>query len=88
MTLVFMLEEASMKALLEGLLPRILPADKFRDPDRIGSPSRVLADLVPDYAKVSGGRRLGPVLNLDNTRSPSFKNFVTGVRRLVESPPV
>jgi len=27
MTLVFMLEEASMKALLEGLLPRILPGD-------------------------------------------------------------
>ncbi|PRP96423.1 DUF4276 family protein [Enhygromyxa salina] len=55
---------------------------KYRSPDLLGSPSRELAALVPGYGKVSGGRKLGPVVNLDNTRSPSFKNFVAGVRRL------
>jgi hypothetical protein len=29
-----------------------------------------------------GSRAIGRYLDLDNTRSPSFKNFVAGVRRL------
>lgn len=30
MTIVFLLEEPSMKVALEGLLPRILPGENFR----------------------------------------------------------
>lgn len=58
--------------------------EKFRQPDLLGSPSRELAALVPSYGKVAGSRGLGPALDIDNTRSPSFKHFINGVRRLVE----
>ncbi len=57
---------------------------KFRSPDRLGSPNRELAALVPGYGKVSGGRKLGSVIDINNTRSPSFKHFISGVRGLVE----
>jgi hypothetical protein len=56
---------------------------KFRNPDSLGSPSRELSTLTGKrYEKRSGSRAIGHHLSLDNTRSPSFKNFVTGVRRL------
>jgi len=57
---------------------------KYRVPDRLGSPSHLLADLVPTFGKVGGARRLGPLLELDNPRSPSFAHFVRGVRRVVD----
>lgn len=58
---------------------------KFREPDRLGSPSRVLEELVSSYAKVSGARRLGPLVDIENKRSRSFHHFVAGVRRMMES---
>ena len=55
---------------------------KFRDPDRLGSPSRELARLVPAFDKMSGARLLGLRVDITNQRSPSFAQFVRGVRRL------
>ncbi len=56
---------------------------KFRNPDGLGSPSRELKTLTRNrYEKRAGSRAIGHHLNLDNTRSPSFRNFVRGVRRL------
>ncbi len=56
---------------------------KFRHPDQLGSPSRELKTLTGSrYEKRAGSRAIGQYLDLDNTRSPSFKNFVTGIRRL------
>ena len=56
---------------------------KFRDPDRLGSPSRELRTLTKHrYEKREGSTRIGHHLALDNTRSPSFRHFVAGIRRL------
>jgi Domain of unknown function (DUF4276) len=56
---------------------------KFRQPDGLGNPSRELRALTGNcYQKRAGSRAIGNYLNLDNQRSPSFKNFVTGIRRL------
>ena len=56
---------------------------KFRTPDRLGSPSKELRDLTGGrYEKVAGSRLLGLELSTDNDRSPSFKVFIAGVRRL------
>lgn len=56
---------------------------KFRHPDQLGSPSRELKTLTGSrYEKRAGSPAIGQYLDLDNTRSPSFKNFVTGIRRL------
>jgi hypothetical protein len=58
---------------------------RFRDPDRIVSPKEELKKLTKcKYQQVSGSRAIGPHLDLDNTRSRSFRNLVTGIRRLVE----
>jgi hypothetical protein len=56
---------------------------KFRNPDYLGSPSRELRSLTDNrYEKRAGSRAIGQHLCLNNTRSPSFRNFVSGVRRL------
>ncbi|MFA7279244.1 MAG: DUF4276 family protein [Sterolibacterium sp.] len=56
---------------------------KFRDPDRLGSPSKELTALTKGtYQKVSGSRAIGDHLDPANTRSPSFKNLLQGIRRM------
>ena len=56
---------------------------KFRDPDRLGSPSKELESLTGGlYQKVSGSRAIGRLLDPDNERSPSFKNFIKSIRRM------
>lgn len=64
-------------------LQRYQPQRKFRDPDRLGSPSRELRTLTKNrYEKRDGSARIGQHLALDNTRSPNFHHFVAGIRRL------
>lgn len=56
---------------------------KFRNSDRLGSPSKELITLTKGkYQKISGSRAIGKFLDPDNERSPSFKSLVKGVRRL------
>ncbi|WP_397572702.1 DUF4276 family protein [Silanimonas sp.] len=58
---------------------------KFRDPDRLGSPSRELQQLTKNrYQKRQGSRAIGAHLDPANERSASFRNLVTGIRRLSE----
>lgn len=56
---------------------------KFRQPDRLESPSTELRTLTRGvYQKVGGSRLIGRHLDLANERSPSFKNLIGGIRRL------
>jgi hypothetical protein len=56
---------------------------KFRNPDRLGSPSRELERLTRNrYQKVSGSRAIAPHLQLDGSASASFRNLVGAIRRL------
>ena len=55
---------------------------KFRQPDRLGSPSQELRALTKHrYEKRDGSARIGMHLALDNTRSPSFHHLVNAIRR-------
>lgn len=57
---------------------------KFRAPDSLGSPASELRSITNGtYQKVSGSRAIGPHLDIENSRSPSFKNLVRGIRRLL-----
>lgn len=57
--------------------------EKFRMPDRVGSPSKELRVLTRDrYEKVAGSRKIGQSLRIDNERSPSFRNLIAGIRRM------
>jgi hypothetical protein len=55
---------------------------KYREPDRLGSPSNELAKIAP-YQKRAGSRAIGPHLDPARNRSHSFGVFVTGLRRFV-----
>lgn len=56
---------------------------KFRSPDQLGSPSQELKALTKNrYEKRVGSRAIGQHLALENNRSPSFRHFVAGIRRL------
>jgi hypothetical protein len=54
-----------------------------QNPDLYPSPFRALIKIAPSYQKVSGSRAIGPCLDPDNTRSKSYSNFVSGLRRLI-----
>ena len=58
--------------------------EKFRNPDRLGTPSQELKSIAPDYEKVSGSRTIGPLMDIENNCSHSFNTLIDGVRRLVE----
>lgn len=56
---------------------------KFRSPDFLGSPAHELKKLTKGcYQKVGGSRDIAPYLDLDNSRSPSFRNLITGIHRI------
>ncbi|MFC4621354.1 DUF4276 family protein [Comamonas nitrativorans] len=56
---------------------------KFRSPDHLGSPSRELKALTHgQYQKIASSREIGKHLDLGNTRSASFHNFLSGIRRM------
>lgn len=58
---------------------------KFRSPDYLGSPSRELQKLTKGcYQKVGGSREIAPHLDLDNSRSASFRNLIAGIRRVAK----
>ena len=74
---------AVSKALDLPGLDRLQGQRKFRDPDRLGSPSMELRVLTKNrYEKRDGSTRIGQHLAADNTRSPSFRHLVAGIRRL------
>ena len=58
-------------------------SSKFRSPDGLGCPSRELKMLTDNrYEKVAGSREIGRFLDLENERSPSFRNLVAAIRRM------
>ncbi|PKM16630.1 MAG: hypothetical protein CVV12_02125 [Gammaproteobacteria bacterium HGW-Gammaproteobacteria-2] len=75
--------DAVEKALTLNRLASRQGARKFRDPDKLGSPSRELRSLTKNrYQKVSGSREIGKHLDIENRRSPSFQNLIAAIRRM------
>ena len=64
-----------------GRLRRELGKSRYRDPDAVVAPSRVLEDLIPEFSKRSGARAMGGRLTRRN-RSRSYRVFLEGVERL------
>ena len=83
--LVFFLEEPSVQAMLEGLLPQLLQGEVLVR--YISNAAEQLEKITNGhYQKISGSRAIGPLLDPDNTRSPSFAAFIQGLRRLLSHP--
>jgi hypothetical protein len=57
---------------------------KYRNPDVIHKPSVELERLTNrKYQKISGSRAIGAYLKLDNSRSNSFKVFISGIKKIL-----
>lgn len=58
--------------------------NKFRDPDRIGSPSGELKSLTGGrYQKVGGSRAIGKELHVESNTSKSFHALLSGLKDLI-----
>lgn len=54
----------------------------YRQPDNCQNPSKELTKLTKAiYQKVSHSREIGLTVDIHNTRSPSFKNLITGIKK-------
>ncbi|MDW8337345.1 MAG: DUF4276 family protein [Tepidimonas sp.] len=56
---------------------------RYAEPDMCAKPSRELARVIPEFQKQDAARRLGRLLAIDDSRSASFRVFVSGVQRLM-----
>ncbi len=56
---------------------------KYRNPDKLSSPSDELRKLVPLYQKISGARAIGAELREEGNRSQSYNIFLSGIRKLI-----
>ncbi|MDR1677866.1 MAG: DUF4276 family protein [Deltaproteobacteria bacterium] len=69
----------------QNALARQQNCAKFRNPDQLANPDMELGKLTGGmYQKVDGSERLGRALSLDDSRSPSFKNFIVAIKHLAE----
>lgn len=64
-----------------GRLRRELGKRRYRDPDAVVAPSKVLEALIPEFSKRSAARAMGGRLTRSN-RSRSYGVFLEGVERL------
>jgi len=55
---------------------------RYRIPDQIPSPKDDLRKLVPEHQQIEGAKRVAPHMDIENNTSESFRQFVSGVRRL------
>jgi hypothetical protein len=72
------LAEAFGDASLAGLGDRA----RFRNPDSVVQPAQALTKLVPSFQKVSGARRMAPLLDPTRSKSGSFRALIDAVQRL------
>jgi len=55
---------------------------RYRDPDVVVRPSEEIRNMVPEFQKVSGARRMSMRLSRDGNRSRSFQVLIEGIDRL------
>jgi hypothetical protein len=73
------------RALGRPELAHVGTKEKFRDPDRLGSPSRELESLLGVYSKTSGARAAGQHVSWQTNSSRSFAHFIRAVQQLAVS---
>lgn len=55
---------------------------RFRNPDTLAKPSEDVKNLVPEFQKIAGARRMAEHLTREGNRSHSFAVFLDGVATL------
>lgn len=76
-------------ATLEQVYPEIKAKQlagkvKFRNPDKVFG-SHELELLSGNFTNTSAARAIGPIINISGNKSPSFRQFVAGLAKLISS---
>ncbi|MCK9223545.1 MAG: DUF4276 family protein [Candidatus Muirbacterium halophilum] len=59
---------------------------KFRNPDNLLNPARVLKSITKEqYQKVIGSRKISKYLNLENNKSKSFNALINGIKKIIST---
>lgn len=64
-------------------IAQLATRERYRAPDSLVRPYLELQKLVPEYQKIDGARRVGPLLDAKRSQSPSFRAFCEGLGGLV-----
>ena len=56
---------------------------KYRIPDNIGNPKEELKRLLPLHQQLSGARKIGALMNIEENTSESFQQFIAGLKQLI-----
>lgn len=79
--------EAVARAFDKPQIALLASKQKYRNPDRLGSPSEELRRLLGSYSKIAGARTAGFHIDVHRNCSRSFQVFVAAVQRLADSEP-
>ena len=77
--------EAVARAFDKPQIAHLATKQKYRNPDRLGSPSGELRNLLGKYSKIAGARSVGSHIDIGRNCSKSFQVFVAAVQRLAET---
>jgi len=55
---------------------------KYRVPDKLKNAKQELRKIIPAYQPIGGARKISVHMDVDNNISPSFKMFVSGVKKM------
>lgn len=76
--------DAMQKAYPKFIAHKYKNKAKFRYPDDSNA-SDEIKKILPTFQKVEGARRISPHINVEMNRSPSFHQFVNGLKLFIES---
>ena len=79
--------DALAEAFGRDAVRRISGRARFRDPDSVVHPSGAVRDLIPEFQKTSGARRMAEFLSREGNRSASFRCLMQGIERLRDMSP-
>lgn len=71
--------ESLAKAYDRPTLAKQQTKKNYRNPDQLHRPSAIIRDLLPEYQKRDGAKRLGVLLNPKTNASASFRAFCSGL---------
>jgi len=76
-------------AAIEAVYPRFrakkyFKKSKFRNPDKLGAASDELTKLVKGFQKGTSSRKIAPYLTIENNKSRSFNNFISGLQKFLD----
>ena len=59
---------------------------RFRNPDEVQYPSTALKEIIPEFQKGSGARRMSRFLSRERNSSISFQFLLSGIERIWNEP--